>query len=1380
MGAPPELPAEALELAEAWSAWHQEPENAEKEFAYRTKAATYRQGHLLRPGEVVADRYQVRAAKSDGALVARWSAHDLHQDRPVSLEVLHARFLAAPGVLESFHAAGQPVDDETTDDAMPLQVRPVDAGGEWEGFHWIATDAHGDGLADVRAALDDVDRRQVLIDVGDALHHAHQQDRSHGALDPAHIVVTAEGHARVGGFGMVVPAFAGTPMSAPETAAADFQPTAATDRYAYAMLVVWMQLGEIPYWAMRDPERLLQETTWTRPLKEALAASWALDPLARPNELVDLLRALRGDADNVRALAERAVERERWPTALGHFRQLLALTRGDADVRVDLALCLARAGQPRQAMDQLLACLRTPSLKRDEEAIAELLDLARASDDPEDVQKAIEALSHRADAEGAQADVITLHIARLADGSAAVAAWERAMASHTCREQAEECLRELVRIAARDNDWGAFVHWGGQLVDYEPAESAGRLAFRVGEASQVNLRDPNGALFWLTRAREEGYDHADLHQLIETLQVERGDWDELATLLEDKARATDDAIERVITLRRAARVARRAGRQPDRAASLYTLLLDDRSDDPEARWYLARHARSGGDLTAEREHLTHLDPIGADLSPTIRVEAGLRLALLHREHDHEAADELIRRLLVEFPDHTGVLRLAVALRRDNGQHQEAHPLLLRLASIHQAPSETWGQAILARAELLWRYGETQASFLLAEEVHDRIPSHLGAAWALARCLLGSHPLRDELGVDLSTTPFTPHEALARLLDLLIDVEALKAFIDADPLGEPLARSPLEKAAAAVDRLMAHGAVDGPLFDRLTELCPERIDAIRLVERLWEPGAVAGSFPIARTYAWNRVPLQEGEDVQRRLLAGKVPAPLWQADRDALDLGPMLVASSRAALPEEGGPATLLPHVQVENQDLVLIVQPGGSQQILTVAPFDALTIGSGEEDTLQVEDLPEAHVSGVRVAGRMYLYGEGLSVRGRDVSEVRLAAGTHFVIRNVPVRVMSAAEAEDLAGDDLTDFLDEVEDSEVVDDDDAPTFFEEPPEADVLALVRKPPVDEDHNEPASFLVPLIEERTELPDGALLEQEEDGLRLTHGTVSRFVVVDETFVLDDIHYTVIRIEPDPPNPPRGEDAELVPALVVDDGSAMGNVVVVDGPKKIGRARDVQIQIRNDAKVSRVHATVEPRDGGVVVMDHGASNGTYIGEERVVGERRLKAGDRLMIGDTIIEFRLWADERVDDEPELADAADTLMGSTIRAASAELSVEEGCRRLDVANRAIGAMLRAVDAQEGAGAGRAELQIITDTAPRRFRPIFKDVEVQRTGLPVMPVLFNAAQLATTAQRAVLTSGLQDLIERAVQRFGVVVEGDEVERMLEAVAKTNYRKHLRL
>ncbi len=1376
-----ELPKDARELHEAWSAWHEDPENPQKEFAYRTQAAAYRQGHLLRPGEIVADRYQVRAPMSDGAMSARWSAQDLLEGRAISLEVLHARFMAMPGVVDRFHASGAPVEDETTDEAEQHLVRALDAGGEWEGFHWIATDANGKPLTDVRGSLDDIARRQILIDVGDALHASHQQERAHGALDPAHVVVSADGHARLGGFGLVPPVYAGTPMAAPETAAPSFTPSPATDRYAFAMMVVWMQLGELPYWAMRDPERLLQETEWSRPLKEALAASWALDPLSRPDELVDLLRALRGDADKVRALAQRAVERERWTTALGHYRQLLALTRGDPDVRVDLALCLARAGHPRQATDQLLACLRTPGLKRDEAAIAELLQLARTSDDPEDVQKAIDALSERANAEGAQADVITLHIARLADGSAAAAAWERAMRAHTRRDQAEEALRELVRIAIADNDWGAYVHWGGQLVDFEPSEAAGRLAYRVGEACQSHLRDPNGALFWLTRAREEGYDHADLHRLLETLQTERGDWDELVDLLESKARDTDAAIERIATLRRAARVARRAGRQPDRAASLYTLLLDDRPEDAEARWFLARHARAGGDLTAEREHLAHIDPIEADLSATLRVEAGLRHAVLLRDHDRDEADTLMRKLMVEFPDHSGVLRLGAVLHRDSGRHEEVTPLLLRLTTLHQAPSDDWAQAMLARAELLWRYGDTQASFAAAEEVFERLPTNVNAAWAYARCVLGTNPLRDELGVDLSTAPFTPHEALARLLDLLIDVDALHAFTDADPLGPAHPRSPLEKAAAAVDRLMAHSAVDGTFFDRLTELCPERLDAIRLVERLWEPGAVAGSFPIARTYAWNRVPMPDDEDVQRRLLAGRIPTILWQGSSEALDLEPLLVASSRAALPEEGGPASLMPHVIPENQDLVVIVQPGPAQQILTVSPFDAITIGSAESDTLQVEALPPAAVSGVRVAGRMYLYGDELTVRGRPVGEVRLGEGVTFAIRDIQVRVMAAMEAEEFAGDDLSDFLDEVEDSEVVDHEDAPTFFDEPPESDLLALVRvAAPEEGAEEEPPSYLIPLVEARTELPDGGLLEQEEDGLRFTHGTVSRFVVPGETFALEGTEYTVIRIEPDPPNPPAGEDADLVPALVLDDGSPMGNVIVVDGPKRIGRARDVQIQIRNDAKVSRVHATVERRDTGIFVKDHGASNGTYVNEDRVAGERLLRAGDRLIIGDTILEFRMWADERAEPEPELADAADTLMGATIRATSAELSLEEGRRRMDVANRAIGTMLRALDAQDGAGAGRAELQLLADAAPRRFRALFENVEVQRTGLPVMPVLFNTAQLATTAQRAVLSSGLQDLIERAVQRFGDLVEGDDGDAMLEAVARTNYRKHLRL
>jgi len=1368
---------EAEALTDAWRAWHDDPDDAHTT-AYRELARAARSGPLPNPGEIVADRYQLVRHLADGPLAARWEAIDLHDDSEVYIEVLHSRFLVVPGIAERFHEAA------STQQALDAHsVAAVRASGDvWAGFHWLATDHAGEPLSVALARLDEIARRQVLLDVGEALVAAHEAGVRHGALDPDNVLVDAQGAAALTGFGQRPPVFTGSLFAAPESAEPGFEPTDAADRYALAMLVAWVELdGDLPYWAMRDPVGLLGEFVPPDALARALEGSWALKPDERPEGVADLVRCLRGDADQVRALAERAVQAERWDAALSHYRQLLALTRGDPDVRADLAVCLARSGKEEAATDQLYAALRARGLKQEQRVIDELRRLVEPG---EDLEPLIDALEERALLDGVRADLLMLEAARLRErlGDGVVAAWEQALHHHRHRDQAQEALRHLVRHTSDDGDWVAFVNWGRQLVDYEPEATRARLAFRVGEAYQTQLRNPNGALTWLRRALDEGYDDPDLHAMLEALQSERGDWGELLELLIGRVEESDDADERAATLARAARIARRAQGEPEQAEALYRRLLEDeQADDPEAWLFLAHRARAAAEPEAERAALEALMPIGRDeLSPHQRVDAALRLATLWRSAD-ELGDalQLTGRILDEAPGHSGALALRIALLRDKGSHQEALPLLDRMATSAPAGSDPWVQGLLGLSELLWRYGEIVRSYRLAEDVLRVRPHHGPAHWALARAALAPSPLRDELGTDLSHTQFTPQEGLARLLDLIIDVDALHAYADTDRLGPPLGRTSLERAATAVDRLVAHDAVDEVLFARLTELCPEQSEAIRLVERLWEPAASPSTFPIGLTYSWQRVPPTDG-DVQRDVISGPQPASVWQGIRGEADLDVLMVASERAAAPAADPSAPVAAPSAREPQALALVVLPGDVRQVvLGLSGLDEVTIGGDVDDTVFLDDVPPGRASVERLGDHFYLSGEGIEIDGQPDAQRRLREGLSIHIDGVPLKVVGSAEADELAGDDLTDFLDEVEDSEVlVEEEEAPTLFEMLPDDVPTALVFAEGDDE-------FLLPLVDELTELPDGATLRREEDGWRLTHGPMSRFVVHGEHFTLEGVTYTVVRVEAVAPELAPPPQDELVPALIMDDGTLLGKVIQLSpGDTTIGRGRSVDIKIRNDAKVSRKHATIEVRGpDDVVVTDHGSSNGTFIDDHPVEGSAIIEPGQALQVGDTLFEFRLRADDSDDDDSDEEDAAsDTLMGSTsLKAAQSRLSLADGRARMEVANRALGAMLASLDAQDGAGAGRAELQLLIDVAPRRFKPIFTNVEVMRTGLPEMRVLFNVATCAETSQRATLVGGLLDLIERTAQRFADLVDDERsADEMLEAVARTNYRKHLRL
>ncbi|MBK8257956.1 MAG: FHA domain-containing protein [Polyangiaceae bacterium] len=63
----------------------------------------------------------------------------------------------------------------------------------------------------------------------------------------------------------------------------------------------------------------------------------------------------------------------------------------------------------------------------------------------------------------------------------------------------------------------------------------------------------------------------------------------------------------------------------------------------------------------------------------------------------------------------------------------------------------------------------------------------------------------------------------------------------------------------------------------------------------------------------------------------------------------------------------------------------------------------------------------------------------------------------------------------------------------------------------------------------------------------------------------------------------------------------GKAAGSSSVTSERVSIGSADDNQVVLR-DPTVSRYHAEVSVDRGGLVVVDHGSTNGTFVGQVRV----------------------------------------------------------------------------------------------------------------------------------------------------------------------------------
>ncbi len=97
---------------------------------------------------------------------------------------------------------------------------------------------------------------------------------------------------------------------------------------------------------------------------------------------------------------------------------------------------------------------------------------------------------------------------------------------------------------------------------------------------------------------------------------------------------------------------------------------------------------------------------------------------------------------------------------------------------------------------------------------------------------------------------------------------------------------------------------------------------------------------------------------------------------------------------------------------------------------------------------------------------------------------------------------------------------------------------------------------------------------------------------------------------------------------PFLVYRDGAGKERVFVftagVDSAS-VGRRSASDLVLDWDEQVSRLHARLERTDGAWLIVDDGlSSNGTFVNEQRVNGSRRLRDGDSIRFGTTIVAFR------------------------------------------------------------------------------------------------------------------------------------------------------------
>jgi pSer/pThr/pTyr-binding forkhead associated (FHA) protein len=174
---------------------------------------------------------------------------------------------------------------------------------------------------------------------------------------------------------------------------------------------------------------------------------------------------------------------------------------------------------------------------------------------------------------------------------------------------------------------------------------------------------------------------------------------------------------------------------------------------------------------------------------------------------------------------------------------------------------------------------------------------------------------------------------------------------------------------------------------------------------------------------------------------------------------------------------------------------------------------------------------------------------------------------------------------------------------------------------------------------------------------------------------------------------------------PFLVFRDGLGHHRIVVLDAATErytVGRRSSATISLAWDEEVSRLHAELVAVGEDWTVVDDGLSvNGSFVNGEPIRGRRRLRDGDTLRFGSTVLVFR---DPRQGESRATA-ASDRPLPAT--------SLTEAQRRVLTAlcrpyKHATGLTTPATNDQIA-----RELFLTTDAVKKHLRTLFEKFEVE-------------------------------------------------------------------
>jgi pSer/pThr/pTyr-binding forkhead associated (FHA) protein len=101
-------------------------------------------------------------------------------------------------------------------------------------------------------------------------------------------------------------------------------------------------------------------------------------------------------------------------------------------------------------------------------------------------------------------------------------------------------------------------------------------------------------------------------------------------------------------------------------------------------------------------------------------------------------------------------------------------------------------------------------------------------------------------------------------------------------------------------------------------------------------------------------------------------------------------------------------------------------------------------------------------------------------------------------------------------------------------------------------------------------------------------------------------------------------KGKSKEPV-LKVVEPSDAAGRTFPVHDEMTVGRGGGCGVALPDDRMVSQLHARIfRGPTGDLFVEDLGSTNGTLLNRSKVSGPAKMKRGDRLQVGHTVLELQ------------------------------------------------------------------------------------------------------------------------------------------------------------